>query len=101
MTDNLDELNAYGSPPFERISVNGAWIDAAAKEVELKVFGKKGYSDISAKLIAGIIHKHYCDRLIHAMRATQTPTTGIGAVIGKWPGDETDEEINKELKELD
>lgn len=27
-------------------------------------------------------------------RQPQTPDTGIGAIIGKWPGDETDEEID-------
>ena len=30
----------------------------------------------------------------------QTPTTGVNAVIGKWPGDETDEEISEALKLL-
>lgn len=30
----------------------------------------------------------------------QTPTTGVGAIIGKWPGEETDEEITSILEEL-
>ena len=30
----------------------------------------------------------------------QTPTSGIANIIGKWPGDETDEEIERALKEL-
>ena len=34
------------------------------------------------------------------LRVPQTPTTGIGAIIGKWPGNETDEEINEALERL-
>jgi hypothetical protein len=30
-------------------------------------------------------------------RVPQTPTTGLGAIMGKWPGDETDEEIHAAL----
>jgi hypothetical protein len=30
----------------------------------------------------------------------QTPETGLGAMIGKWPGDETDEEIREALDAL-
>ena len=32
------------------------------------------------------------------LRVPQTPTTGLGAVIGKWPGGETDEQIADGLK---
>ena len=34
------------------------------------------------------------------LRVPQTPETGIGAIIGKWPGNETDEEINEALERL-
>ena len=27
----------------------------------------------------------------------QTPTTGLGAILGEWPGDETDDEIHAAL----
>lgn len=30
-------------------------------------------------------------------RKAQKPTTGVGAILGKWPGEETDEEIEKAL----
>ena len=30
----------------------------------------------------------------------QTPTTGINAIIGKWPGDESEEEILALLEEM-
>jgi len=35
--------------------------------------------------------------LAEQVRVPQTPETGLGGIIGKWPGDETDEEINREL----
>ena len=28
------------------------------------------------------------------------PATGIASIVGKWPGNETDEEIDKALREL-
>ena len=37
---------------------------------------------------------------IEELLEPQTPTTGINAVIGQWPGDETDEEIAEALKLL-
>lgn len=58
MTDNLDQLNAYVSPPFERINVNSAWIDAAADEVAQNVFNVKGYSPMQVSMVADIIRKH-------------------------------------------
>ncbi len=36
----------------------------------------------------------------NALRVRQTPSTGIGAIIGQWPGDETDEEIAEALEML-
>jgi hypothetical protein len=30
----------------------------------------------------------------------QTPTTGLGAIAGKWPGDETEEELLTALREV-
>ena len=36
--------------------------------------------------------------LAEQVRVPQTPETGLGGIIGKWPGDETDEEINWELE---
>ena len=36
-----------------------------------------------------------------ALHQPQTPETGLGAIIGKWPGDETDEEIAEALQGLD
>ena len=39
------------------------------------------------------------ETLADRVRVPQTPDTGIGAIIGKWPGDETDEEIAETLDE--
>jgi hypothetical protein len=33
-------------------------------------------------------------------RRPQTATTGINAIFGRWPGDETEEEILAALEEL-
>jgi hypothetical protein len=35
-----------------------------------------------------------------ALYKPQTQTTGINAIFGKWPGDETDEEFSKAVEEL-
>lgn len=37
---------------------------------------------------------------LQEMMRPQRPMTGINAVIGAWPGDETDEEIFKMLEEM-
>lgn len=37
---------------------------------------------------------------LKALHQPQGPTTGINAIIGKWPGDESDEEILAYLEEL-
>ena len=37
---------------------------------------------------------------VSELRQPQTPETGIGAIIGKWPGDETDEEVAAALEQL-
>jgi repressor LexA len=34
------------------------------------------------------------------LRIPQTPGQGLAEVIGKWPGDETDEEVKQALEEL-
>ena len=34
------------------------------------------------------------------LRKAQGPKSGLAAIIGQWPGDETDEEINAELAAL-
>jgi hypothetical protein len=39
-------------------------------------------------------------RDLGTFRQPQTPQTGLGAIIGRWPGEETDEEIRKALEEL-
>ncbi len=33
-------------------------------------------------------------------QVTQTATTGINAIFGKWPGEETDAEIDELLEQL-
>ncbi|KYF50017.1 hypothetical protein BE04_37930 [Sorangium cellulosum] len=35
-----------------------------------------------------------------ALYRQQTATTGVNAIFGKWPGDETDEEFDQAIKEL-
>ena len=37
---------------------------------------------------------------ISKLRKPQGPKSGISAILGKWPGDETDEELEAALKEL-
>ena len=39
-------------------------------------------------------------RLLNARFKTDKPKGGIASIIGKWPGDETDEEIAKALKDM-
>lgn len=36
-------------------------------------------------------------KMAESYRVPQTPTTGLGAILGKWPGEETDEEIHAAL----
>lgn len=38
--------------------------------------------------------------LAERLRVEQTPETGLGAIMGKWPGDETDEQIREGLEGL-
>lgn len=35
-----------------------------------------------------------------ALHVPQTPDTGLGAVIGKWPGTEADEEVAEQLRKM-
>jgi hypothetical protein len=37
---------------------------------------------------------------VRSLRELQGPRTGINAIIGQWPGDETDEEIRAALENL-
>jgi hypothetical protein len=37
---------------------------------------------------------------LEALHQPQGPTTGINAIIGKWPGDESEEEILALLEEM-
>lgn len=37
---------------------------------------------------------------LEALRVPQGPDSGINAIIGKWPGDESDEQILALLEEL-
>lgn len=37
---------------------------------------------------------------VQELHVPQTPETGLGAIFGKWPGNETDEEIQAYLEEL-
>lgn len=39
-------------------------------------------------------------RTFRQPQTPQTPQTGLGAIIGCWPGDETDEEVRQALEEL-
>ena len=34
------------------------------------------------------------------LHQAQTPNNGLAAIYGKWPGDESDEEVERVLKEL-
>ena len=38
--------------------------------------------------------------LCESLHVPQTQDTGLGAVIGKWPGTETDEEVAEQLREM-
>lgn len=37
---------------------------------------------------------------MQSLRRPQTPTTGFNAILGQWPGDETDEEVEAYLEEI-
>jgi len=37
---------------------------------------------------------------IHRLRQPQTKNTGVGAIIGRWPSDESDEEVAEKLTML-
>ncbi len=37
---------------------------------------------------------------VETLRKPQGPGTGVSAIIGKWPGDETDEEVRAFLDEI-
>ena len=47
-------------------------------------------SETLARQIAAMLES---GALCESLRVPQTPDTGLGAVIGKWPGTETDEEV--------
>jgi hypothetical protein len=40
------------------------------------------------------------DVSVRALRKPQGPTTGVNAIFGRWPGEETDEEVAAALEEL-
>ena len=73
------------------------WIDVAAQQIVRKLLP---LMPADAYKIAEIIRQSYDQRISYAMQVKQTPTTGLGGIIGKWPGDESDEEIQKALEEL-
>ncbi len=35
--------------------------------------------------------------MVRELHKRQGPRSGVAAIIGRWPGDETDEEIDKAL----
>lgn len=37
---------------------------------------------------------------VEALRQPQDPSSGVNAIIGKWPGDEDDETFNTAVEEL-
>jgi hypothetical protein len=37
---------------------------------------------------------------VRRLRRPQTATSGVNAIIGRWPGDETDEEVERTLREV-
>jgi len=54
-------------------------------------------SETLARQIAAMLES---GALCESLHVPQTPDTGLGAVIGKWPGAETDEEVSEQLREM-
>ena len=54
-------------------------------------------SEALARQIAAMLES---GALRESLHVPQTPDTGLGAVIGKWPGAETDEEVSEQLREM-
>jgi hypothetical protein len=57
---------------------------------------EEDFSQTGPTLRTGILKK-FDPRVLHR---PQGPDSGLNAVMGKWPGDETDEEILALLEEL-
>ena len=54
-------------------------------------------SETLARQIAAMLES---GALRESLHVPQTPDTGLGAVIGKWPGTETEEEVSEQLREM-
>lgn len=54
-------------------------------------------SESLARQIAAMLES---GALCESLHVPQAPDTGIGAVIGKWPGAETDEEVTEQLRKM-
>ena len=54
-------------------------------------------SETLARRIAAMLES---GALRESLHVPQTPDTGLGAVIGKWPGTETEEEVSEQLREM-
>ncbi|XYI04294.1 hypothetical protein ACMHYB_58455 [Sorangium sp. So ce1128] len=57
----------------------------------------EGVSGFWSKVPKPIFGRRFDPR---ALYRPQTATTGVNAIFGKWPGDETDEEFDQAIKEL-
>lgn len=91
LTDFLDQNVVVEGQAVFRVSGTLLRIDAEAMD-------PAGQADA---FFSGI-PKATTQRLARAsLRQRQTKTTGANAIFGKWPGDETDEEILAALEELD
>ena len=60
------------------------------------------WPDWAIRTVLQGLRQHQADKpLAERVRVSQTPQTGIGAIIGKWPGTETDEEVQAALHDQD
>ncbi|WP_437755369.1 hypothetical protein [Sorangium sp. So ce1389] len=57
----------------------------------------EGVSGFWSKVPKPIFGRRFDPRALHR---PQTATTGVNAIFGTWPGDETDEEFDQAIKEL-
>lgn len=84
---------------------SGSWFVESDSDGHWSTFVALVYSEALARQIADLLnHGVLGDGVRYefpedALHVPQTPDTGLGAVIGKWPGAEADEEVAELLRD--
>ena len=74
----------------ESLTGSGNWFVESGSDGHYGAFVALVRSETLARQIAAMLES---GALCESLHVPQTPDTGLGAVIGKWPGTETDEEV--------